>query len=138
MKKRDTVITIAVLFVAFIVILYRQFSTEPTKVEEIVIVAEEEAALREISTVVSYEAPGKTDIVEFTVFVNEAGEIQDILTVDLNSPKHTEKLIEFSSTLLTAIKGKKLDELEAVDRVGTSTLTTDAFNNGLEALKAQV
>jgi hypothetical protein len=137
MKKRDAIITAVVIITTLGFIGYRQFAPVEALREEAP-VTKEEPIIREISTVISYEAPGKTDTVQFSIFVDESNVIQNVVTVDLNDPKHTEKLKEFSANLLTVIKGKKLNELENVDRVGTSSLTTDAFNAGLEALKAQV
>lgn len=137
MKKRDAIISVAVVIITVGLIAYRQFM--PVKaVREEAPITKEEATTREISTVITYDVPGKQDTVKLSIFVDGSNVIQDFAIVDLNDPKHTEKLKDFSANLLIAIKGKKLDELENVDRVGTSSLTTDAFNAGLEALKAQV
>ncbi len=99
------------------------------------------AVTREISTLVAYDVPnGGGHNTRFSVFVDQDGLITDVKSLDelYASLESQIKLDEFSENLLKIIKGKKLSELENVDRVGTSSLTTNAFNSGLENLKSQI
>lgn len=94
-------------------------------------------ALRELSAIVSYEVPGeKVDTLRFVVTVNTEGMIQSIQTLDAASGQVPEKKKEFNDQINVLLKGKKLSELGAIDKVGTSSLTTDAFNKGLPQLQA--
>jgi len=97
------------------------------------------AATREVSTVATYEAPGGTDKVRFTIGLDTGGRVISVKASDaLKGDEVSENLAKFSTGLLLVIKGKKLSELSAVDRIGKSSLTTAAFNASLPALKAQL
>lgn len=97
------------------------------------------AAVREVSTVATYEAPGGTDKVRFTIGLDASGRVISVKSADaLKGDEVSDNLAKFSTGLLVVIRGKKLSELTAVDRIGTSSLTTTAFNASLPALKAQL
>ena len=97
------------------------------------------AAAREVSTVASYQTPKGTDKVRFTIGLDAGGRVVSVRSSDvLKADEVSEKLATFSTGLLTVIRGKKLSELTAVDRIGKSSLTTAAFNASLPALKAQL
>ena len=97
------------------------------------------AATREVSTIATYEAPGGTDKVRFTIGLDTGGRVVSVKASDaLKGDAVSENLAKFSTGLLLVIKGKKLSELTAVDRIGKSSLTTDAFNASLPALKSQL
>jgi len=93
---------------------------------------------RELSVVRTYSVPNGEDIERFTVFISDDGLIADIEVREESESVSSPKLVEFSKNLLKMIKGKKLADLEAVDRVGTSSLTTEAFNDALSELKSQI
>ena len=97
------------------------------------------AATREVSTIATYEAPGGTDKVRFTIGLDTGGRVISVKASDAQKGDEvSENLGKFSTGLLLVIKGKKLSELTAVDRIGKSSLTTAAFNASLPALKAQL
>ncbi len=96
------------------------------------------AATREVSTIATYESPGGTDKVRFSIGLDAGGRVVSVRASDaLKGDAVSENLAKFSTGLLLVIKGKKLSELSAVDRIGKSSLTTAAFNASLPALKAQ-
>mgnify|MGYP003474862801 CR=1 FL=1 len=94
---------------------------------------------KEVSAVVSYDTPGDyKDILRFVVTVNEAGMIERIETLDDETNQIPEKKKEFNQQINTLLQGKKLSELSAIDKVGTSSMTTDAFNEALPKLQASL
>ena len=94
---------------------------------------------REVSTVATYEAPGGTDKVRFTIGLDAGGRVVSVKASDaLKGDEVSENLATFSTGLLVVIRGKKLSELTAVDRVGKSSLTTAAFNASLLDLQKQL
>lgn len=130
LNKRNLVI--GVLVVVVVALSYR-YVLKPQATKET------ESAFIEVSAVISYQVPNGTDKVRFTLGLDDDKRIVSVKTTDvLAGDVSDEKQNEFSSNLLLVIQGKKLSELEAVDRVGTSSLTTDAFNSALPDLKAQI
>jgi len=94
---------------------------------------------REVSTVATYEAPGGTDKVRFTIGLDAGGRVVSVKASDaLKGDEVSENLATFSTGLLVVIRGKKLSELTAVDRVGKSSLTTAAFNASILDLQKQL
>lgn len=97
------------------------------------------AFVREVNTVVSFEVPDGSDTVRFTLGLDVEGKVLSVKTTDvLNGDIADEYMVEFSNGLLLVIQGKKLSELNNIDRVGTSSLTTTAFNSALPDLQAQL
>lgn len=87
----------------------------------------------------TYETPGGTEAVKFTVVVDEEGTITSAETeVQAKNPTSIMRQESFAGEFSTALVGKKLAELTEVDRIGGSSLTTAAFNKSLEDLKAQM
>ncbi len=91
----------------------------------------------EVSAEVTYEVPeaSLTHRVRFTLLLDEQGAITGVRMLELPKEETSEKQQEFADNLTVMIKGKKLTELSKVDRVGKSTLTTDAFNSVIDKLK---
>lgn len=92
-----------------------------------------------ITTKASYKNPSGADEIGFTLYVDSTGMIvdakADVLAVNAISKKRQEA---FAEGFPAAVKGKKLSELRAIDRVGGSSLTTAAFNQSLSQLKSQI
>lgn len=131
-NKRNIIIGILVLGVVAVFSYRYAFVTRDTD-------RDSTALPREVSTAVSYETPKGTDRVRFILGLDSDGLVISVATTDvLTGDKTNEKLQTFSNNLLLIIQGKKLAELESIDRVGTSSLTTSAFNKALPALKAQI
>lgn len=95
---------------------------------------------KEVSAVTVYDvaAAEVTHNVRFTLVVDADGVITAVKLVEAPTNVASDKQTEFSEGLATVIRGKKLAELSAVDRIGKSTLTTDAFNSVLDELKTQL
>lgn len=101
--------------------------------------SEEEAAYHQtLSDTVVYEIPDGSHTIEFTVALDEAGVIQRVRGTDVTDPEHQDSIDEFVEVVNTRVVGKPLAELEAIDKVGTSSLTTAAFNESLANLQAQL
>jgi hypothetical protein len=98
-----------------------------------------EKSMRELSVSTSYKSPAGEDKVGFTVVVDQDNVIIDVKTSVLTEHEISKKRQEsFAAEIPSVLKGKKLSELAKIDRVGGSSLTTGAFNNSLEQLKAQL
>jgi hypothetical protein len=92
-----------------------------------------------VNTQVSYKNPAGEDEVSFLLTVNAEGMIVGaaagvLATHDISKKRQEAFAAEFSA----ALQGKKLSELDSIDRVGGSSLTTAAFNQALPQLKAQL
>lgn len=92
---------------------------------------------KEISVNTSYGNPSGKDDVKFSLFVDSTGMIvdakADVLATNEISKKRQSA---FAEGFPLAVKGKKLSELNAIDKVGGSSLTTKAFNDSLTELKS--
>ncbi|TXH01333.1 MAG: hypothetical protein E6P95_01975 [Candidatus Moraniibacteriota bacterium] len=95
---------------------------------------------KEVSATTTYSIAevGKTHQVKFTLMLDEQGMITGTKLVEMPQGEASDKQKEFSGLLTTMIQGKKLSELTKVDKVGKSTITTDAFNSVLGDLQAQL
>ena len=98
-----------------------------------------QVAEKKVSTKTSYKNPAGDDEVGFSLMVNSEGVIVDAMVdiLAIHAVSKTRQLA-FSEGLAGAIKGKKLSELSAIDKVGGSSLTTGAFNASLAQLKGQL
>lgn len=107
------------------------FTTQPA--------AENAGVVAEVSTSTSYDSPASTEQVRFVLFVDQAGVITDAQTEVLaKAPISIMRQEAFQKDLPAAVVGKKLSELQNIDRVGGSSLTTGAFNAALADLQAQL
>lgn len=94
---------------------------------------------KKVSTIAKYQSPAGEEQVGFTLVVDDAGVIVDGKTDVLGkAPTSILRQEAFSKEFVTAVKGKKLKDLNKVDRIGGSSLTTGAFNKALTELKSQV
>lgn len=94
---------------------------------------------KKLTTKTSYQNPAGADEVGFNVTVNAEGVVTDA-TVDILAEHAVSKTrqLAFSDGFAAALKGKKLSELTAIDKVGGSSLTTGAFNAALPQLQTQL
>lgn len=84
-----------------------------------------------------YESPAGKEDVSFKVTVDDTGVITDAKTEVMAEHPISRKLqTSFADALPAALKGKKLSELGPIDKVGGASLTTGAFNDSLDKLKA--
>lgn len=143
MKTKKSSVLIAAVVVLSIFVYYR-YAKEVlvTKQEEVVserLESAEVSGLKTVSAEVTYDTPGDyPDSLRFVVTVDSDGMIQSIQTFDAETGEVPEKKKEFTEQVNVALKGKKLSELSAIDKVGKSSLTTTAFNQALGDLKAQL
>ncbi len=80
-----------------------------------------------------------TEILAQTFFGSEPlAHTYSIVARDPETGEIPEKKKEFNDQVNVILKGKKLSELTKIDKVGKSTLTTDAFNSVIDELKAQL
>lgn len=98
------------------------------------------STVKKMATVnTTYNNPAGSDEVGFLLMMDENGVIVEAITQVLATHEISKaRQAAFGAGLGAAIKGKKLSELSAIDRVGGSSLTTAAFNEALPALKAQL
>ena len=142
MKAKKSIIIVAMAVFVVAAVYYRFFVKAVqtnTGVEQTPTTGSNPAASREVSALATYKNPKGGDTVRFTLELDGQGAVVSVKTTNaLKNDEVTENLAKFSQGLLLVIKGKKLRELKAVDRVGTSSLTTAAFNSALDELKAQL
>jgi hypothetical protein len=98
-----------------------------------------QASEKNVSTKAVYKNPAGEDEVGFALTVNTDGTIvsataQVLATHDISKKRQEAFAAEFPA----ALRGKKLSELSAIDRVGGSSLTTAAFNQALPELQAEL
>lgn len=94
---------------------------------------------KEVSAVTSYTVPDDTDdVVRFTLALDRKGIIESARVEDAVKNEASAKQKEFSGLLTARLQGKKLSELTTIDKVGKSSLTTQAFNKVIEELKSQM
>lgn len=94
---------------------------------------------KNVSTKAMYKNPAGEDEVGFALTVNADGVIVSATAEVLATHDISKKRQEaFAAEFPTALRGKKLSELLAIDRVGGSSLTTGAFNQALPELQAQL
>lgn len=140
-KKSTAVIAIVVVLSAAVYYWYAteilniKLDNDDTAPSVVAVIPES----RKLTAVKKYMATAdKEDTLRFVVTVDREGIITDILTLDPETNEIPEKKKEFNKGLAIVIKGKKMSELGPVDKVGTSTYTTDAFNAVIDTLKAQL
>lgn len=148
-KKSHVIIALLVLVVFFVYVRFVKEIFQPLKNESVVApttntpvpktAAEQNAqALREVSAEVSYDTSGDyQDHLRFVVTLDKAGVIQKVMTLDAETGEVPEKKKEFNDQVNVILKGKKLSELKAIDKVGKSSLTTTAFNDALKELQSK-
>src|SRR3989344_5070978 len=91
------------------------------------------------SVTTHYNNPGGVDDVSFTLVVDDSGVITKAETGILAQGSTAKMRQEsFAAAFPAVLVGKKLSEIEKVDRVGGSSLTTNAFNASLPKLKEQL
>lgn len=128
---------IASVIVVTVFVYYKYTKDMFFPVREGVMSAGEQSGVKSVSAVVTYDAyEGKMDTLRFVVLLNQSGAIEDIQTLDLATNEVPEKKKEFNAQVNELLKGKKLSELTAIDKVGESSRTTEAFNKVLPELQA--
>ncbi|MBP9728188.1 MAG: FMN-binding protein [Candidatus Moranbacteria bacterium] len=134
--KNSVAVALAVVIVGSVFVYYRyaKDTLQTMKPKETVAPM---AATKEVSAVITYGEPGKySDTLRFVVTVDGAGAIQEIKTLEDATGEVPEKRKEFNELVNVQLKGKKLADISALDKVGKSTMTTKAFNDALVTLKA--
>lgn len=138
--KKSTAVIVAVLLIS--VFVYFGYVTKVLQERNggVVPIAEAPATgSKKVSAEVKYMATeDKEDFLRFVLTLDKQGNITEVATLDAKTDEVPEKKKEFNEQLTVVIKGKKLSELSAIDKVGTSTLTTKAFNSVIDQMKAQL
>jgi hypothetical protein len=92
-----------------------------------------------VATEGEYESPAGEEKVGFALTVDDNGVISNVETEVLaTAPISVMRQESFAKELPSVLVGKKLMDLESIDRVGGSSLTTASFNEALVDLKAQL
>jgi hypothetical protein len=142
--KRNKKVFIWVIVVVVVTAIYYQYflGKVPTNLYEGFQVANRNGNFisgKEVSTTATYTTPDGKDTVRFTIALDRQGYVIGVKTTDvLKGEAISTNLEKFSTNLLVMLKGKKLSDINNVSRVGTSSLTTTAFNSVLGNLKAQI
>lgn len=91
---------------------------------------------KEVQSEATYQSPAGEEKVGFKLFVDDTGVIASAEAV-VNAVNEVSKMRQtsFATDFPIAVVGKKLAELEAIDRVGGSSLTTKAFNSAIANLQ---
>lgn len=144
MSKTKTNAAVIVCIVVLSVAVYYWYATEILNVrlnndDAVPPVIATVPESKKLSAVKKYMATAdKEDTLRFVVTVDREGIITDVLTLDAATNEVPEKKKAFNEALMVVIKGKKMSELGPVDKIGTSTYTTDAFNGVIDEMKAQL
>ncbi|MFA9262037.1 MAG: hypothetical protein ACEQSB_01615 [Undibacterium sp.] len=139
-KIPKALVLIALVLVLTVVVYYREAISIFRSMKSEMIPAPDTAVdKREVSAVVSYVLEEGSTIHElrFTLKLDTDGAITDVVLVENTTNTISAKQAEFAEGLLKVIKGKKLSELGPVDKIGTSSYTTAAFNRALDQMKSQ-
>lgn len=106
--------------------------------EEVPLVSELKLGERKISVRTSYETPAGSNDIGFSVVVDAEDIIRDA-SVEVLATHEVSRMRQqsFAKELPEILRGKKLHELQALDLVGESSLTTKAFNESLDALRSK-
>lgn len=86
----------------------------------------------------TYQTPEGPEVVNFIITMD--GDTIKNVSLDIK-PKHGESKeyqTKFANGINGIVAGKKLSEIEALDRVTGSSLTPKAFNKAIEKLKADI
>lgn len=103
------------------------------------VVSEENGTSKTATVKTSYKNPGGADDVAFSITVDASGVITTAsIEVLAKNPTSIKRQEAFATDFPAAIQGKKISELNAIDRVGGSSLTTASFNASLAQLKAGI
>jgi hypothetical protein len=92
----------------------------------------------ELRTVGAYESPAGAEEIGIVLFVDESGIITNA-EAEVMAENTTSKFRQqsFADGLSEAVVGIDIAELENIDRVGGSSLTTNAFNQSIATLQEQ-
>ncbi len=144
-KVSKGIVAIAVVLVlsAFVYYRYTLKVLAPVRTEEMPVATTQKMVAdkpKEVSTTMSYDVPEAdiTHTVKFTLRLDTDGRVVGVRMAEMPKDEPSDKQQEFADGLLVMVQGKKLSELTKVDRVGKSTVTTDAFNSVLDKLKSQL
>lgn len=138
LNARTTVISSALILVAVVSVVYYLIQGEQAREAATEETPEEAAYHRTLSHTVEYDVPGGSHTIAFSIGLDESGVIQNVEGIDVTDPDHQDNVDTFVENVNTMIVGKKLSELDAIDKVGTSSLTTDAFNESLANIQTQL
>lgn len=101
--------------------------------------AQRSIALKKVETWATHPTPAGKERIRFRLEVDKSGAIvsavAQILAENETSSWYQES---FADVFPSALVGKKLSELSAIDRIGSSSLTTEAFNASIDELQAQL
>lgn len=94
----------------------------------------------EYSATTNYSVPeGHTDAIKVTVVVDSNGIIESVTaTHNASNRESREYQQRFDSGYKSQVVGKKIQDLGSLSRVSGASLTTNAFNDAMKKIKAQI
>lgn len=141
-KKSHLLILTVVLISVFVYYRYATRVLQTEETSESAVSKNElvtDTGLRELTATTTHETPAGEDKVSFVISVDENHVIIEAKTLIEAENKVSKKYQEaFALEFPALIQGKKMSELTKIDRVGKSSLTTEAFNSVIDTLKAQL
>lgn len=97
-----------------------------------------DSVVKTVWAVVSYQSPVGEEEVGFVLGVNTEGVVVDASVENMATNEMSKKRQEaFSEASPRRVVGKKLSDLQDIETVNGSSLTTEAFNGSIESLKSQ-
>ncbi len=97
------------------------------------------AETKQISASETYRDPSGEEKVTFMLTIDKSGTIIEAAsTVLAENPIAVRRQTAFQAGFAAAVVGKKLADLNNIDVVSGSSLTTGAFNKALTSLKTQI
>lgn len=156
MTKQQLLASIMGIFVFALLVSACQPKTETAPVEETVIEESTESTMADpatsemvdesldadgqtITETQTYQSPAGPEEVGFSIVVDDAGTITAITVENkAKAPISVQRQDAFIGEIEEVVVGKKLADLENIDRVGGSSLTTGAFNEFLTEAKTRI
>lgn len=138
LNRQTTVTSFVVILACVLAFVYYLIQGEQTRTE----IANEESAEtpsehRTLVDTQHYEYPGGSHTIEFTIAVDESGTITNISGADVD-PQNQGRIADFVASVNELLVGESLHEVDALGTVGGASLTTEAFNNSLDVMQAQL
>ena len=110
---------------------------EPDTPAQTSVVETEPADRRTLSEVVNFEYPGGEHNVEIALTLDEDDVITDVSVADID-PENNGRFPAFEEAVSELVVGQPLPELTLQSRVGGASLTTDAWNEAVDRMQAQL
>ena len=95
------------------------------------------ASERTLSEVINFEYPGGEHNVEIALTLNAEDVVTDVSVADID-PENNGRFPAFASAVREIVVGESLSELTPLSRVGGASLTTEAWNEAVARMQAEL